>query len=246
MEDHACYVIKYLLGTQDLGITFSSKHNQSLQSFVKFPIDTPKVHAMCNTNWGPQDASAPKPNQKPSQLELFKSCSISGYLTWFMGPLQCTSKWQTITACSLAEAEIYATDECIKLLQHFSFLSEGLNLKDSIMPDPTIVYNDNAACIQWSVNLMTKGLRHIQICENAVRESVQNGFAKVKHIEGKSNPSDLFTKEDKDPGHFVAIRDLLLQSKQRVKENFNGVLLGDNQSSHHSSIEGGVKLGNAT
>ena len=77
------------------------------------------------------------------------------------------------------------------------------------MPAPTIVHNDNSACIQWSVNLTTKGLRHLQIRENAVRESVQNGFATIKHIEGKINLSDMFTKEDKDVSHFLTLQNLI-------------------------------------
>ena len=78
------------------------------------------------------------------------------------------------------------------------------------MPNPTNVYNDNAACVCWSSNLTTKGLRHVQIRENAIRESVQNKIINVLHIEGKINPSDIFTKEDKDAIHFLDIRKVLL------------------------------------
>ena len=78
------------------------------------------------------------------------------------------------------------------------------------MDTPTKVYNDNSACIQWSKNMTTKGLRHIQIRENAVRESVQNGFINLLHVDGKVNLADLFTKEDKCTEHFIALRDLLL------------------------------------
>ena len=58
--DHAKYVIKYLMGTKDLGITFSSRHNPHLESYVKFPINSPTVSSMCDANWGGQDASVPK------------------------------------------------------------------------------------------------------------------------------------------------------------------------------------------
>ena len=241
--DHAKYVIKYLIGSKDLGITFSSRHNSTLESFVKFPINNPTVSSLCDANWGPQDASVPK-TQPTQQLELFKTRSISGFLTWFMGPLHWTSKRQSITARSSAEAEIYATDECTKALQHLSFLLDGLDLKQDLMPSPTTIYNDNTACIQWSVNLTTKGLRHIQIRENAVRESVQSGLTRVKHIAGNCNLADLFTKEDKDVSHFLKIRNLILYSRRDL-------LLGlDCGFSNHSdrpvvSIEGGVKLGNA-
>ena len=46
--------------------------------------------------------------------------------------------------------------------------------------------------------MTTKGLHHLQMRENAVRESVQNGFIETKHCEEKYNLSDRFTKEDKD------------------------------------------------
>jgi len=66
------------------------------------------------------------------------------------------------------------------------------------MPGPTKVYNDNAACVCWAQTMTTKGLRHIQIRENAVREAVQRGDITVE-----LNLADLFTKEDKDTNHFI-------------------------------------------
>ena len=63
--------------------------------------------------------------------------------------------------------------------------------------------------------MTTKGLRYIQIRENAVRESVLSKFIEVKHIDGKVNLADLFTKEHKDTAHFCAIRDLLVQEAPR-------------------------------
>ena len=124
------------------------------------------------------------------------------------------SKRQTVTARSSAEAEIYATDECAKCLQHLSQIVDGFNLTSEIMPSPTTIYNDNSACVQWSQNTTTKGLRHIQIRENAVRELVQQKFIEVQHIDGKINLADMFTKEDKDTKHFIGIRDIVLTDTQ--------------------------------
>jgi hypothetical protein len=84
------------------------------------------------------------------------------------------------------------------------------------MDGPTFIYNDNAACIQWSKNMTTKGLCHVQIRENAVHESIQNKFIEVKHIPGRLNLSDMFTKEDKDSTHFITIRDLVLADKSNL------------------------------
>jgi hypothetical protein len=100
---------------------------------------------MCDANWGPQDQSVPKHNSVLPELELFKTRSLSGFLIWYGGPIHWVSKHQTLTACSSAEAEIYATDECTKSLLHLSYLVNGLNLTSTVMPKSTIVYNDNAA-----------------------------------------------------------------------------------------------------
>ena len=77
----------------------------------------------------------------------------------------------------------------------------------------TKIYNDNNAAVCWSKNSTTKGLRHVQIRENAVRESVLSQFIKVLHIAGKINLADMFTKEDKDAKHFISIRDQIMADK---------------------------------
>ena len=43
--------------------------------------------------------------------------------------------------------------------------------------------------------------------ENYVRELVQDGTVRVKHVAGKCNPSDIFTKEMRDGAHFRRLRD---------------------------------------
>jgi hypothetical protein len=206
-------VIRYLKGTKTLGIQFTSKQMTKIESHVKFPIQ--QVTSMCDANWGPQDQSRPQQNES-REIDLFKSRSLSGFLIYLNGPLHWVSKRQTITARSTAEAEIYATDECTKCLLHLHQIVDGLNLTSELMDGPTYIYNDNAACVQWSKNMTTKGLRHVQIRENAVRESVQNNFIEVKHNPGRLNLSDMFTKEDKDSAHFITIRDLVLADKSNL------------------------------
>jgi hypothetical protein len=207
--EHAKRVVKYLKGTKQKGILFSSRDRAHLSSFVKFPIPEDNIVSLCDSNWGPQDQSKPNPF-KPQEIEIFKSRSISGHLIWLGGPIHWTSKRQSITARSSAEAEIYATDECTKNLIQLSHILTHLPLHTPVMSLPSIIYNDNMACICWSKATTTKGLRHVQIRENAVRESVQSDFITVQHIEGKINLSDLFTKEDKDTEHFITLRDLIL------------------------------------
>jgi hypothetical protein len=216
--NHVKRIIKYLKSTKTLGITFHSNNNNNLESYVKFPVPT-GITSLCDANWGPQDQSQPRPNETHT-VDIFKSFSLSGFLIYFGGPIHWVSKRQAITAHSSAEAEIYATDECTKCLLHLHQIVDGLNLTSEIMPLPTTIFNDNSACVNWAHNLTTKGLRHIQIRENAVRESYQSGFLEVAHISGKKNLSDMFTKEDKDTAHFLEIRDVVMTDRNDSASSF--------------------------
>ena len=95
--------------------------------FLHFPLQSFKLTGLSDTNWGPQDQSIH--NIPFSQkLPLFKSRSISGHILLLNGPLHWSAKRQKITACSSAEAEIYATDECCKDILHTHHIIEDLHL----------------------------------------------------------------------------------------------------------------------
>jgi hypothetical protein len=125
-------------------------------------------------------------------------------------PLHWLSKRQGVTATSSAEAEIYATNECVKFISELVQIFEFLGVKDTFMPGTAVVYNDNKACADWSRCSTTKGLYHIQLRENHVRENIASNFISVHHVERKNNLADIFTKEMKDTGHFVELRDLIM------------------------------------
>ena len=216
--DATKYAIRYLKGTADKGIQFSSKQNAAIESFVQFPVDPSTITPLSDSNWGPQDASPPNPNDPPVLLDLFKSRSVAGFLIWLGGPLHWKSKRQSFTARSSAEAEIGAVDECTKTIQHLENLLRDLGLFETFAPDPITIYNDNAAAVQWSHNMTTKGLRHIQMKENAVREQVQRKLINVEHIAGNLNLSDIFTKEDRDVSHYQRITDVILSDPPLLPE----------------------------
>ena len=208
--NHCKHVLRYLKGTIDKGISFSTNRNTTLSSFVHFPLNESTLTGLADANWGPQDQSI---NTTSYNVPIFHSRSMSGYIQWLNGPLHWTSKRQTITARSTAEAEIYATDECTKNILHIRNILEDLHLLSTFCPQSTPIYNDNNACVLWSSNMTTKGLRHIQIRENAVRESIQNKTIGVHHIAGSINISDLFTKEDKYTKHFISLRDVIMSDR---------------------------------
>ena len=74
---------------------------------------------------------------------------------------------------------------------------------------PIEVFNDNTACVCWSKKTTTKGLRHITVRENAIRESVDNKFVTIRHIGSKQNLADIFTKEMKDISLFLTLRNMV-------------------------------------
>ncbi len=49
--------------------------------------------------------------------------------------------------------------------------------------------------------------------DNHVRENIASKFIAVKHVDGKINLADIFTKEMKDTRHFVELRNIMMCSR---------------------------------
>ncbi len=124
----------------------------------------------------------------------------------------CPILWKTHKEARIShsscEAEVKATDECVKNVQMFRHLLTDLQLLDTSIP--TNVYNDNRGSVDWSNSFSTKGMRHVNICENAVREARVLNEVAILHIPGASNPADLFTKQFKSDSTFRHLRNLTL------------------------------------
>ena len=58
-----------------------------------------------------------------------------------------------------------------KTTLHKTYTSR-LKLLHDIVKAPIKIYNDNEVAIKWSQNLTNKGLRHIQMRKNEVRENI--------------------------------------------------------------------------
>ena len=70
---------------------------------------------------------------------------------------------------SALEAEIRATNATSKKVVDFckvckSMDESGHNLSD--VASPTLLFNDNDACVKWSYNMTSKAARHIELREN--------------------------------------------------------------------------------
>jgi hypothetical protein len=65
------------------------------------------------------------------------------------------------------------------------------------------LWNDSCGCVNWTKGMsVSKKLRHINMRELSVRLYQRLGYVNVRHIPGKRNVADIFTKEIKDPAHF--------------------------------------------
>ena len=223
--------LRYLYSTADYGISFHSDADSTMRAFNHFPHHhdaeaysdaTPplpdechKLSAYCDACWGGQFGNSVKDGVP---LELFKYRSLSGFLICRSGgPVAWKSVRQEQTALSSCEAEIVATNECTMNLEGVKHQAAEMGFPDASVT--TDIYNDNQGCVDWSAAVTTKGIKHMNLKENRVRESQANGLTCVKHIPGKVNPSDIFTKEMKDAAHFRECRDMFMVSLNNFIEH---------------------------
>ena len=117
------------------------------------------------------------------------------------------------------------------MILHLQSLGYPIDDTDSDTP----LYNDNNACVKWCHNLTTKRNRHIEHRENATREWVEDGTITVSHVGGKSNPSDIFTKEMRNGANFRRIRDSFTsQGYDFLKGIFNSFHPYSTPLDHHN------------
>jgi hypothetical protein len=126
------------------------------------------------------------------------------------GPVGWLGDRQDRTSLSSCEAEIRATNSTSKKVVDFCNVCQSMVESGHVISNiasPTLLFNDNDACVRWSYNMTSKAARHIEIRENSVREWIQSKLLTVKHVSGKINPADIFTKEMRDGKHYRRLRD---------------------------------------
>jgi hypothetical protein len=224
----ALYVLHYIHSTIDYGIFYSSEARGPLHTYMSFPSpsdteayhdalppSSPDTHHRLSTYsdacWGSQIGNAVR---EGIQLPLFKFRSMSGAIIFRSGgPIMWKAERQDRTALSSCEAEIRATNLSSRLtinsrnlIEHLS--TNGYPIHDTASPTP--IWNDNDACVKWCHNMTSKGNRHIELRENSTREWIGDGSITVSHVNGKVNPSDIFTKEMRDGANFRRLRDAFM------------------------------------
>ena len=126
------------------------------------------------------------------------------------GPISWASILQERTSRSSSEAEIKATSELTKRILALKNVMGDIHLHDA--HKCTRDWNDNRNCVDWACGIIPKAVCHVNIRDAYVRSSVWDCEIQVKHIIGKLNPADLFTKEIRDNLHFRTLRDLVVQA----------------------------------
>ena len=106
--------------------------------------------------------------------------------------------------------------EAVKKIQFIRHLMRQLGLPDVKLPTPMLI--DNQGSVDWveSGCKATKKLRHENISEFKIAEARMHKEINIHWIPGKTNPADIFTKEDKDVGHYEGLRDQMVKPREAV------------------------------
>jgi hypothetical protein len=181
----ALYALHYIHSTHDYGILFTSNKVGLMHSFIHYPPsmdaedyqdatplqshDSSTLTSYSKACWGSQNGSA---ITNGTLLPLFKFRSMSGGIVFKNdGPLAWLSEHQERTSLSSCTADIRAaspTSKKVVDLQNLclSFTKSGFPIPD--INKPSLIYNNNEACVKWSHNMTSKAAHHIELCENSV------------------------------------------------------------------------------
>ena len=120
--------------------------------------------------------------------------STSGNLMLYnKSPIMWRSKMQKSIALSTAEAEYYSVSEMAIEMIYLRNLLANMGLPQE---DFTEVFEDNAACIEWSKHVLggRERAKHIDIRKQFAHEAVQNGHIWLYQISTEYQLADLLTK----------------------------------------------------
>jgi hypothetical protein len=101
------------------------------------------------------------------------------------GPIGWLGERQERTSLRSCKAEIHATNATFKKVVDFCNLCRSISKSGHSLSDinsPTILFNNNDACVRWSHNMTSKAVHHIELQENSSCEWVQDKTLDVLHV----------------------------------------------------------------
>jgi hypothetical protein len=248
----ALYALHYIHSTFDFRISFTSDSVAPMHSYIHHlpltnveayidavpptPTTSPTISTYSDTCWGSQIGSA---MTEGTLLPLSKFRSMNGGIVFCNGgPIGWLGERQERMSLSSCEAEIQATSVTSKKVVDFRNLCRSISESGLPLPDatsPTVLYNDNDACVKWSYNMTSTVACHIKLQENSVCEWVQDKLIKVIHVAGKTNPADIFTKEMRDGTHFCQLRNSFMS---HLSDFLSGFVMAIHHARQQSSTLG--------
>ena len=197
-------IVRYLRSTRDLGVVYGRQQEG---------IPYVPLCAYSDSSW------ADNPDDRTSR---------GGGMLWSWGaPIEWASRKQKSQALSSCEAEYMAaanlTQSVVWARRLFTdFGYEDLSIFDPTAAPteqemegalPTVVYEDNTGCIEWSKNPVDHArAKHIDLKYHFIRAKVKDGDIKLVYCPTEEMMADILTKYLASP-RFVYLRDKMLWSK---------------------------------
>jgi len=178
------HLIHYLAGTPHLGLTYHFGEKTAL-----------RLETYADASYGGEDVALAR--------------SQHGYLIYFAGGLiDWNSTVQSTTAQSSAEAEYIAAFHCSRSVVYYRQLLEELG---HLQGEPTILWEDNEACIAQSKNPVNhKRCKHILLKYHYLRHLTNSNIVRLEYVVTTSQVADILTKP-LSPKDFIRLNQFLVQ-----------------------------------
>ena len=170
-------MLRYLKGTIDLGLVLGGQDSCIMTGY-------------CDSDWA---------------SDTVTRRSRTGYVfTMNGGAVSWKSQHQPTVALSTAEAEYMALTAAIQEVIFLRQLLDSMGVKQS---EPTMIFEDNQACIALSKNsLVNTRSKHIDIKYHFNREKVESGEVVLKYCPSAEMIADVMTKPLPAPQHRALIK----------------------------------------
>ena len=165
-----------------LKFLYSTRHKKLVFSATNTPFE---LACYADANYGDGRDSGEAADDKWK--------SQGGYLV-FLG--DCLVSWRSrrhkSRCLSSMESEYMEASEASKEVVYFRELMREIGYE---MSTPTVLYEDNKACMSFSKNNTNHDRsKHIDIRAYALRDKVREGVIKLKHVDTKHQLADMMTK----------------------------------------------------
>ena len=176
----AKHLLKYVRTTKKDRLKFETHDGKN---DIKTMTDILQLRFQCDADL------AGNPDSKHSQ---------TSYLGYLSTSLICwCSTDQGSMSTSTAESELKAVNHTLKCEV---IANRGILNQMGWKQETTVIEEDNKACVDASVvPHMTRGMRHIAITENFIKEKFTEGVCKLVKIDSQNNNSDIGTKRLAQP-----------------------------------------------